>query len=105
MKYESRPKAAPENTAVAAGSSVQDIADALLNDEIHPHEMPWDLWRIWSDGFRAGQDRMQPRLDRANADADHWYVASKWTPTQIAQLQRDASLEGKHIDWHRGVLV
>lgn len=103
--HESRPQAAPENIAVAARSTTNCKVTDFLEGKIHAHELPWDIWLVWSDGFRAGQERMQPRLDQANRDADYWYVASKHSPQKIAELQFEASRTGGRIDWHRGEVV
>jgi hypothetical protein len=58
---------------VAAGATDKSSVDAFLNGEIHAHELPWLAWRIWSDGFRAGCERMQAKVDRVNRDADIYY--------------------------------
>jgi len=65
-----------ENSDVASGSDIQTIANRMLAGEIHPHEMPWPLWLVWSDGFRAGQSRAQVRIDRAEQAADWWYYVA-----------------------------
>lgn len=55
---------------------VSATIDDVLSGDRHPHELPWPLWCLWSDGFHAGQNRMQPRLTRAERDADHWYYVA-----------------------------
>lgn len=87
------------------GPKAPPVVSALLNGEIEPHHLPYWAWALYSFGFRDGCSKAQIRVERAEREADYWWVASKWTPKQIADLQLDASLEGKRIDWHRGVLV
>jgi hypothetical protein len=46
---------------------------AFLAGKLHAHELPWQLWLLWSDGFHAGQNRAQVRIDRAERAADIYY--------------------------------
>lgn len=50
--------------------------ERFLNGEIHAHELPWDLWRVWADGFHAGCERVKARAERANREADYWYYVA-----------------------------
>lgn len=52
------------------------IAEQFISGELQPHELPWDLWLVWSYGFRSGCDRMQERVDRAEREADYWYYVA-----------------------------
>lgn len=80
---------------LGTGSSDIDYRiSAFLGGEIQPHELPWEWWLIWSDGFRAGCDRMQPKLDRANRDADWWYYVAN-NPSEV-RAEHERRL--KHFD-------
>lgn len=94
MKAESRPEAA--NDELAGGPvHLQDTVDHLLNGEIQPHELEWDLWRVWADGFHAGVAKKLPELDRANGDADWWYYVAN-NPEEVraehARMLKHASV-------------
>lgn len=73
MYDESAREGASGNSAVAAGSDLNSIVERLLAGDLQPHEMPWPMWLVWSDGFNAGQARAQVRIDRANREADVLY--------------------------------
>jgi hypothetical protein len=45
----------------------------MLAGEIQPHELPAPLHDVWRDGYRAGQNRAQVRIDRADRAADIYY--------------------------------
>lgn len=49
------------------------------------HELRADLWDLWREGFRAGQEAAQRRIDRAEHDADHWYYVANNTAEVRAQ--------------------
>lgn len=56
--------------------------------------MPWKLWLIWSDGFHAGQNRAQVRIDRAERDADWWYYVAN----NPAEVRAEHERRLKHFD-------
>jgi hypothetical protein len=83
LNDESAPKGASANTAVAAEVLTDDPTVAgFLAGNCHAHELPWDLWLLWSDGFHAGQNRAQARVDRANREADWWYYVAQ-NPAEV----------------------
>lgn len=88
MKSETPAGPGLENSDVASGSVIQDIANRMLAGELHPHEMPWPLWLVWSDGFRAGQNRAQVRIDRAEDAADYWYYRAMHPEEVRAEHER-----------------
>jgi hypothetical protein len=61
---------------------------AFLAGKCHAHELPWELWLLWSDGFHAGQNRAQVRVDRANREADHWYYVANNPAAVRAEHER-----------------
>lgn len=114
MNEESRPvKAAPTNSAVAAGSVLKSTITSLCNGAIagqtEPHTLPAPLHDLWRDGFFAGANatraRMQPEIDRLQREADHWYVSAHYSPAEIAEMRRKASHSGGQIDWETGVVA
>ncbi|WP_394279839.1 hypothetical protein [Microbacterium sp.] len=40
------------------------------------HELRAELWDLWREGFRAGQEAAQSRIDQANANADRFYAVA-----------------------------
>lgn len=62
--------------------------DAMLDGRIAPHDLPGPLHDLWRDGFRAGQEALQPRLTRAEAAADRYYYLAFNAPQARAQHER-----------------
>lgn len=44
--------------------------------------------RAWAEGWDACRTWMQPQLDRANRDADLWYMRANHTPAEIRDMQQ-----------------
>ena len=66
------------------------------------HELRDDLHDLWRDGFTAGRAAAQPAIDRANADADHWYLRAMHTDAEIDELHQaavDAAFESGAARW------
>lgn len=101
------------NPAVAAGSvfksDISRMCRGVVNDTIAPHDLPIPLADLWRDGFAEGaaqtRARMQPEIDRLEHDVNHWYVAARYTPTQIAEMRAKASYMQAHINWETGVIA
>ncbi|GAA4482582.1 hypothetical protein [Microbacterium panaciterrae] len=55
--------------------------------------------------LRREVGRLQAENVRLQAECDHWYVASRYTREEIADMRRRASLTGKQIDWTNGVIA
>jgi hypothetical protein len=88
---------------LGGGSGTDSTAAAFLAGKTHPHELPWELWLIWSDGFRAGCDRMQARADEAEHGADYWYLRAHHTPAEIEQMRLDAMDDAWRTYWDAGM--
>ncbi|MEI3866639.1 hypothetical protein V6S02_06020 [Microbacterium sp. CCNWLW134] len=77
MNDESRPKAAPEDSAVAAVSRPYSTGSVYVTGVIerrnHPHELHPVMHDLWRDGFTAGWLAAQPLIQQARADADRYY--------------------------------
>ncbi|WP_301114293.1 hypothetical protein [Microbacterium sp.] len=82
MNDESRPVGGSRNSAGGRMVQVQDTVTRFLSGDLQPHELPWDLWRVWADGFHAGCARVTPRVERANREADHWYYVAN-NPAEV----------------------
>ncbi|MDL5350556.1 hypothetical protein [Microbacterium sp. zg-YB36] len=92
------------NSAVAAGSTTPNATvTRFLAGEIPPNDLPFSIWQVWSDGFRAGCERMQPRVDRANADADHWYTEARYSPAELREMRLKAMDDGWRAYWDAGM--
>jgi hypothetical protein len=61
----------PHNT-----TTVNATVHSFLAGEMQAHQLPWPLWLLWSDGFRAACNRVQVKVDRANREADYWYYVA-----------------------------
>lgn len=107
MNEESRPaKAASEDLAggsICTHFHTQSLVAAVIGGRADPSELPLELWQLWADGFREGQAKMQPRLDRANRDADLWYMHANHTPDEIERMRLDAMDEGWRAYWDAGM--
>lgn len=67
MKY--TPPAPPAQSAASRPATIDDV----LARRRPPHELDDDLHDLWRDGFHEGAAAMQPRIDRAESDADRYY--------------------------------
>lgn len=113
MNDESRPEAAPEDPAVAAGyiskSKIAALCHGAIADQIAPHQLPAPLADLWRDGFIQGalqaRTTLQREIDRLEHDVSHWYVAATYSPAQIAEMRRKASYLQADIDWATGVVA
>lgn len=58
------------------------------------HDLRDDLAMLWRDGFRAGaertRERLAPLLERAESDADYWYLRARHTDAEIDEMQQRA---------------
>lgn len=43
---------------------------------------------VWSDGFTACWSLLAPRLERAERDADYWYLRANNSPAEIAEIEQ-----------------
>jgi hypothetical protein len=80
-----------------------DAVSRFLNGEIHAHEMSLDLWLIWSDGFRAGSEKAQAEVERANAAADYWYTQARYSPAELEEMRINAMDDGWRAYWDAGM--
>jgi hypothetical protein len=91
---ESAREGAPVNSSGGRVQYNNHPISTLLAGKIQPHELPWELWLLWADGFHAGQNRAQVRTDRAERAADVYY--DLWVNGDEAR-KRHAELL-KHFD-------
>lgn len=60
--------------------------------EIQPHELPWPLPLLWSDGFQAGTEQERAQCLQAEADRDRYYY-ELYNSTE-AKARHSAMLKG-----------
>lgn len=112
MNAESRPEAAPEIPAVAAGfvskSTIRELCYGAIADHVPVHRLPAPLADLWRDGFVEGATQvrtaMRREIERLESDVNHWYVAANYSPVEIAEMRRKASYLQSHINWATGVV-
>lgn len=66
------------------------------------HELRADLHDLWRDGFTAGAQARQREVDRANDDADYWYLRARYTDAEIDAMHQaaiDAAFESGEARW------
>ncbi|NLP85432.1 hypothetical protein HF576_16415 [Microbacterium sp. CFH 90308] len=74
MYDESAPRGASENRSGGRVRYDNSTVDCFLAGELHAHELPWDLWLLWADGFHAGAARVTTtKLARVEREADALY--------------------------------
>lgn len=80
---------------MAAGSEVDSTVHAFLAGETQAHELPWDLWLLWADGFHAGAARVTAtKLAQAERDADWWYYVAN----NPAEVRAEHERRSRHFD-------